>query len=116
MFGKKSAFFQKTVFPPFGCLSRKEPADLVVGEGKIVNVYTGEILNEYSIGIKGKWIVCVDKNLSSIIGPATEYLDVEGKYIIPGLIDAHAHIIAYCHPHDFLKEAKKDHYCNNRTS
>jgi len=85
----------------------KEPADLVVGESKIVNVYTGEILSGYSIGIKGKWIVRLDKDLSSIIGPETEYLDVRGKYVIPGLIDGHAHIMAYCHPHDFLKEAVK---------
>lgn len=85
----------------------KEPADLIIKGGNVVNVYTGEILSSYSVGVKGEWIVGIDKDLSSMIGPKTECLDANGKYIIPGLIDGHAHILAYCHPHEILREAVK---------
>ncbi|MCX7856603.1 MAG: amidohydrolase family protein [Deltaproteobacteria bacterium] len=85
----------------------KKPVDLLLMGGKLVNVYTGEILEGYSVAIKGKWIVRVDKDLEWMAGPKTEFLDLKGKYIIPGLIDGHAHILAYCHPHEILKYAVK---------
>ncbi len=85
----------------------KEPADLILRNGKIVNVYTREILSGYSVAVKGKWIVAVDRDLSSMIGPSTKCLDLEGKYLVPGFIDGHAHILPYCHPDEILKEAVK---------
>lgn len=90
------------------CVSEgKEPADLILEGGRIVNVYTGEIQDLCSVAIKGKWIVGVGKDLSFMSGPKTHCVNIKQKYIVPGFIDAHAHILPYCHPHDFLNEAVK---------
>ncbi len=65
------------------------PADLVVTNGKIVNVYSGEI---YEGGIA----ICDDKiaavgDVAYTIGDTTKIYDAEGKYITPGFIDGHIH-------------------------
>ncbi|MCS7280154.1 MAG: amidohydrolase family protein [Desulfobacterota bacterium] len=86
---------------------KKGHADLVLTNGNLINVYTKEILNGYSVAIKDRWIIRVDKDVSSVIGPETLCLDVEGKYIVPGFIDGHAHILSYCHPQEILYEVAK---------
>jgi len=65
------------------------PADLVVVNGKIVNVYSGEI---YDGGVA----VCEDQiaavgDIQDHIGPETRVIDAKGNYITPGFIDAHIH-------------------------
>ncbi len=68
----------------------KEKADLLIKNGKIVNVYTGEI---YKIGvaIKGERVVAVG-DVEHIIGSKTKIIDANNKYLLPGFIDAHYHI------------------------
>ncbi|RLG40160.1 MAG: adenine deaminase, partial [Thermoproteota archaeon] len=58
-------------------------ADIIL-RGKIVNVYTGEILEE-SVAIKGDRIYCMGENLPGDI------LEFDG-YLLPGLMDGHIHI------------------------
>ncbi len=63
-----------------------EPADLLLRNGLIVNVFTGEIL-EGDVAIAENTIVGV--------GPAydaKEEIDLQGRYVCPGLIDAHVHV------------------------
>ncbi len=85
----------------------KEKADLAVMGGDLVNVYTGEFLQGWSVAIKGKRIAYVGKDGSHTIGPETEVLDASGKTLIPGLIDGHAHIFWYSTPCEFLKYAMR---------
>ena len=40
----------------------EEKADLTIVNANVVNVYTGEILPDQGIGIKGKWIAYVGEN------------------------------------------------------
>jgi adenine deaminase len=69
----------------------KAPADLVIRGGRLVNVYTGEILDNPDIAVSGERIALVG-DASSCIGSDTQIVDAEGAYLAPGFIDAHYHI------------------------
>lgn len=65
--------------------SKKEPADLVIRNGVIVNVFTGELM-------KGD-IAISDENIVGIGSyEGKNIVDAEGRYIVPGFIDGHVHI------------------------
>ena len=64
-------------------------ADLVVKNGKIVNVYSGEIY-EGGVAVSGDKIAAVG-NVDYTIGENTKIIDAEGKFITPGFIDGHIH-------------------------
>lgn len=63
-----------------------EPADLLLRDGRIVNVFTGEIINA-DVAISGDTIVGVGADYE-----AEATIDLGGRYVTPGLIDAHVHI------------------------
>jgi len=63
-----------------------ESADLVLRNGRVVNVFTGEIV-EADIAVAGGRIVGVGPEYE-----ARAEIDVDGRYVCPGLIDAHVHI------------------------
>jgi adenine deaminase len=70
-------------------------ADLLLRGGRVVNVFTHEIV-ETSIALRGDRIV----GLGDL--PAREVIDLDGRYVCPGLIDAHVHIeISMLPPHRF---------------
>jgi adenine deaminase len=83
----------------------QEKADLAVINAKVVNVYTGELLEDQSITVKGKWIAYVGQNAQEAIGPETEVIDADRQTIIPGLIDGHTHIAWMFTPAEFLRYA-----------
>ena len=70
----------------------KEEADLAVTNGTVLNVYTGELLQNHSVAIKGEWIAYVGDDPGETIGTRTSIIDAKGKTIIPGLIDGHTHL------------------------
>jgi adenine deaminase len=70
---------------------KRSPADLVVTNGQLVNVTSGEILPDWGIAFAGRRIAAVG-NVSGLIGSQTEVLDAENNYLVPGLIDGHLHI------------------------
>jgi len=63
----------------------REPADLVLKGGKIVNVLSCEV-HDGDVAIVGDRIV----GIGSYVGRET--VDVSGQYVCPGLIDGHVHI------------------------
>jgi adenine deaminase len=83
----------------------EEKADLAVVNANVVNVYTGEILKDHAISVKGKWIAYVGRNAGDTIGPQTDVIDARGQTIIPGLIDGHTHIAWLFTPAEFLRYA-----------
>ncbi len=83
----------------------EEKADLTVVNANVVNVYTGEILPDLGIAVKGKWIAYVGQNAADAIGPQTEIIDAGGQTVIPGLIDGHTHIAWMFTAAEFLKYA-----------
>ena len=65
----------------------KLKADMVIINADLVNVYSGELLNGYSVAIKGDRIAYVGGNAAHTIGPDSEagLIDIrEGKVV--GLI------------------------------
>ena len=67
-------------------------ADLILHHAQILNVYSGEVLNG-EVWVKGGYIAHVHyHNEVEAQGHALQTIDCEGKFLIPGLIDAHVHI------------------------
>ncbi|WP_299749427.1 adenine deaminase [uncultured Tateyamaria sp.] len=70
----------------------RAPADTVIRGGIWVNVHTREALPDHDIAIKHGRIACVLPDASAQIGPKTEIIEANGRYMIPGLCDGHMHI------------------------
>ncbi|MCB4379382.1 adenine deaminase [Synechococcus sp. MU1644] len=70
----------------------RAPADTVIRGGIWVNVHTREALPDHDIAIKHGRIACVLPDASAQIGPETEIIEANGRYMIPGLCDGHMHI------------------------
>jgi adenine deaminase len=64
--------------------------------GRVVNVYSGEILNLNVAVSEGK-IIYVGPS-KQIIGTNTQVIDVQGDFILPGFFDAHAHADLFYNP------------------
>ena len=74
----------------------KRPCDLIISNARIVNVFTGEIYTG-NVGIYDGFIAHIqcdpDDLKTSEKDLKAEYsYDAKGKYLIPGFIDAHAHV------------------------
>ncbi len=75
-----------------------EPADMVLRNGRVINVFTGEIIHT-DVAIAGDTIVGIGSDYE-----AQEEMDLGGRYICPGLIDAHVHIeSSMCMPPQFAR-------------
>jgi adenine deaminase len=67
-------------------------ADLVITNGVLVNVYTGELIDEVNVAVKGDRIAHVGDKIDHLIGPETTVVDAKGHYLAPGFLDGHVHI------------------------
>lgn len=67
------------------------PADLVVKNGRLVNVFTGEILPGTGIAAADGRIALVG-DVSRCIGPRTRVVDAQGMYLTPAFLDGHLHV------------------------
>lgn len=63
-----------------------EPADLLLQNGQVVNVFSGDV-HAADLAIAGGLIVGIGRGYS-----AREVLDLDGRFVAPGFIDAHVHI------------------------
>jgi adenine deaminase len=69
----------------------KEKADLVIKNGSLVNVNSGELLEGMDVAVKKDRIAFVGK-ADHTIGPQTVIFDAAGRYIAPGFVDGHIHV------------------------
>ncbi len=67
-------------------------ATLVIRNGTLVNVCSGEILPGMSVAVCGSRIAYVGRDADAMIGERTTVIDARGKYIAPGFLDGHCHI------------------------
>lgn len=68
------------------------PCDLLIKNAQLVNVITGEIYPANVFVYDGMIAHVEYKDLTLDTDKATTVIDAEGKYLIPGFIDAHEHI------------------------
>ncbi len=64
----------------------EEIADLLLKNGKVINVFTGEII-QTDIAVAGGIIVGLGKGYDAV-----NMIDLSGRYVCPGFIDGHLHI------------------------
>lgn len=70
----------------------RRPADLVIRNGRWVNVHSGEIIAGTDLAITaGRFAYC-GPDASHAIGEGTKVVDAGGRYLVPGLCDAHMHV------------------------
>ena len=70
----------------------RRKADLVVRNGRWVNVHSGEVIAATDIVITaGRFAYC-GPDASHAIGPETKVVDAAGRYLVPGLCDGHMHV------------------------
>ena len=68
-------------------------ADLILYNGKILTVDSNFSITQAVASVNGRIIaVGDDEDVLKLSGPATIKIDLEGKSVIPGLFDAHAHM------------------------
>ena len=66
------------------------PADLLVKNGIVVNVDTGETYPG-GVAVKGDRIAAVG-DADYTMGPETQIVDAGGRYLCPGFIETHMHL------------------------
>lgn len=86
---------RKALYEASGRLSRvalgQEPADLVIKDGTLVNVYSGELAPHVDVAVAEGRIAFVG-SADHTIGKDTKIIDAKGRYLVPGLIDGHMHV------------------------
>lgn len=70
----------------------RRPADLLVRNGRWVNVHSGEVISGTDVAVAAGRFAAVGPDLGYTIGPDTEIIDAAGRYMVPGLCDAHMHV------------------------
>ena len=75
-----------------------EPADVVFKNGPIVTMSDRQGIAE-AVAIRGDSVLAVgsEKEIAQRIGARTQVIDLAGRSLSPGLIDAHSHAIAFGH-------------------
>ena len=70
----------------------RTPADLVICNGRWVNVYSGEVIPATDIAIAEGRFAFVGPGASHAIGDDTQIIEANGRYMLPGLCDGHMHV------------------------
>lgn len=78
------------------------PADVVIRNGKLVNVFTDNIEENTAILIKDGRIVSMEEDNGKASSTGVTEIDAEGAYLCPGFIDAHTHLDSMYPFHEFV--------------
>ena len=70
----------------------REPADMVVRGGRWVNVHSGEVIPDTDLAIVAGRFAWCGPDASHCIGPKTTVIEAGGRFLVPGLVDAHMHV------------------------
>ena len=75
-----------------GVAMGRDTADMVIRKGRWVNVHSGEIVPATDVAIAGGRFAYVGPDASHCIGKDTQVIEANGRYLVPGLCDAHMHV------------------------
>ncbi len=70
----------------------RAPAELVVRNGRWVNVLTREVVDGIDIAVCCGRIACIVEDAGYCTGADTRVLEAEGRFLVPGLTDGHMHV------------------------
>jgi adenine deaminase len=70
----------------------RAPADMLVTNGRWVNVHSGEVIAGTDVAIKAGRFAAVGPDLGYSRGKETKVIDAGGRYLVPGLCDGHMHV------------------------
>ena len=78
-------------------------SDLVVTGGRLINVYSGEVLEGVEMAVSQGRVCYLGPSADHTRGGDTRVIDAHGRWIAPGFIDAHTHIGHFCRPFELLQ-------------
>ena len=70
----------------------REPADLIIRNGHLVNVNVARIQDGVDIAVRHGIIAFVGKGDHLMVGENTQVVDAGGRFLVPGFIDTHDHV------------------------
>lgn len=70
----------------------REPADVVVFGGALLDVFTEELLEGWGVAVVDGRVAAIGPEVEALAGPDTEMVDVAGAIIAPGLVEGHTHL------------------------
>jgi adenine deaminase len=70
----------------------REPADLIIKNGRLVNVNTARIQDGITVAVRHGIIAYVGKSNHLIADEHTKVVDAGGRFLVPGFIDTHDHV------------------------
>ena len=73
---------------------RPQPADLAVTHVGVVDVEDGRVLPDRTVLVRGNRIVAMAPASDVAVPAAARVIDGRGRFLIPGLWDMHAHVVA----------------------
>jgi adenine deaminase len=85
----------------------EEALDLIIRNGRIINVFTNSVEDGFAIGIKNGLIALVEKDAAMSDKTAKQTVDARGSYLCPGFIDAHTHLDGFYSFHEFVPASLK---------
>src|SRR5512136_573275 len=74
------------------CAMGRHPADLLIHDGQWVAVQTGEIIPHTDVAVIAGRVAFVGPDARHTIGPNTQVIEANGRFLVPGLLDAHMHV------------------------
>jgi len=77
----------------YGVAQQVQYADLVLRGGKVITVDAQDRISE-AVAVTGNRIVAIGSNqeISRLAGPQTKVIELQGRPLLPGFIDAHSHV------------------------
>ena len=70
----------------------REPADLIIKNGRLVNVNVGRIQDGMTVAVQHGIIAYVGKGDHILADEHTKVVDAAGRFLVPGFIDTHDHV------------------------
>ena len=83
----------------------KVKADVVLAGGQLVNVYSGEILPDLWVAVKGNRVAYVGIPHLELVDDNTAIHELEGRFLLPGFIDGHTHLDSIFQVRDYAEYA-----------